>query len=269
MTTGARGGRGWLRTMALGALALSALAPLLVLVWRASAREWFWPTLVPGTLSLDAWRALLAPGGGIATALGTSAGLAIACGVLACIVGLPVGRALSQLTGRGRHVGAALVFLPVAAPPVALGVGVQVLMIQLGLAGTAPGVLAAHLVPAVGYLALYFLGVFTSYDARVEEAARTLGAGRTRTFWRVTVPILRRPILEAIALGFLVSWAQVPLTLLVGGGAVRTLPVELLAFIDAGQDQYAAAAAIVLTVPALAAVSLFVLAARRTSVVAI
>ncbi len=269
MTTASLPRRAWPRTLALLALALSALSPLLVLLWRASARDWFWPTLVPGTLSLDAWRALLAPGAGLGGALGTSAGLAIACGVLACVIGLPVGRALSGLRGRGRHVGAALVFLPVAAPPVALGVGIQVLMIHLGLAGTAPGVLAAHLVPAVGYLALYFLGVFTSYDARVEEAARTLGAGRARTFWLVTVPIIRRPILEAVGLGFLVSWAQVPLTLLVGGGAVRTLPVELLAFIDAGQDQYAAAAAIVLTVPALAAVSLFVLAARRTSVVAV
>lgn len=269
MSAPARHSIGLTRSIVLAALAVSAIAPLLVLVGRASVGEWFWPVLLPSTLSLAAWRTLLVPGGGVLVALGTSIVLATACGVVACAVGFPVGRALGALRGRSRHLGAALVFLPVAVPPVALGVGAQLVAIRLGVAGTMAGVLAAHLIPAVGYLSLYFLGVFTTYDARVEEASRTLGANAVTTFMRVTIPLLRRPIAEAVALGFLVSWAQVPLTLLVGGGAVRTLPLELLAYVDAGQDQFAAAAAIVLTLPALAAMSLFVLAARRTSVVAV
>jgi putative spermidine/putrescine transport system permease protein len=80
---------------------------------------------------------------------------------------------------------------------------------------------------------------------------------------RVLAPMLRRPIAEALVLAFLVSWAQVPLTLLIGGGAVRTLPVEVLAFVRAGQDRYAATGALLLIVPAALAIALG-LSARRS-----
>jgi putative spermidine/putrescine transport system permease protein len=83
----------------------------------------------------------------------------------------------------------------------------------------------------------------------------------------VLLPLLRRPIAEALALGFLVSWAQVALTLLVGGGAVRTLPLDVLAMLQAGQDQRAAVGALALAIPALLVVAASRSAARNTAAV--
>ena len=60
-----------------------------------------------------------------------------------------------------------------------------------------------------------------------------------------------------------------PLTLLVGAGAVRTLPIQVLAYLQAGQDRYAGAGAILLIVPAVAALAAVGLAARRTEAVAL
>jgi ABC-type spermidine/putrescine transport system permease subunit II len=70
-------------------------------------------------------------------------------------------------------------------------------------------------------------------------------------------------------LGFLVSWAQVPLTLLVGGGPVRTLPIEVFALVQAGQDRPAATGALLLLAPAILALAAARLAARRTEVMAV
>ena len=163
--------------------------------------------------------------------------------MLASRLGLPVGRAIARLRGWRRHLGAAAAFLPVAAPPIALAVGLQYSFLRLGLGGTHAGVLLAHLVPALGYSALFFLGIFAAYDERYEEEARSLGATRRQVLLRVTLPLLRRPLVEAFVLGFLVSWAQVPLTLVVGQGLVTTLSVEVLAYVQAGQDRIAATAA--------------------------
>jgi putative spermidine/putrescine transport system permease protein len=128
-------------------------------------------------------------------------------------------------------------------------------------------VFLAHLIPALGYLTLVFLGVFTRWDRRLEESAATLGASSIERWRRVLVPLLRRPIAEALALGFLVSWAQVALTLLVGGGAVRTLPLDVLAMLQAGQDQRAAVGALALAIPALLVVAATRSAARNTAAV--
>jgi putative spermidine/putrescine transport system permease protein len=257
---------GPLRAALLAALAVSALGPFAVLAaWSVSGR-WLFPALLPERLSGAPWRETIA--GPVAPAAFTSLALAAATAVIATALALPVGRALSRLRGWRRHLGAAAAFLPVAAPPVALATGLQVALLFTGLGGTAAGVLVSHLVPAVGYLSLFFLGTFTLFDARVEEAARTLGAGPRETLRRVTLPLLRRPVAEAAAVGFLISWTQFALTLVVGAGAVRTLPLEVFALVRAGQDAHAAAGALLLTVPAVAMLAALRLAARRAGAVA-
>lgn len=249
------------RATLLAGLALSALAPLVLLLITSVGDRWFYPALLPPRITGESWRSLV-DGDRLASATLTSMALATATGALACAVGLVVGRALAGLEGAWRHTAAAAAFLPVAAPPIALATGLQLTFLSLGLGGTFPGVLLAHAIPAAGYTSLYFLGLFQLLDQRIEDEARSLGASTTQLWRRVLLPMLRRPIAEGWVLGFLVSWAQVPLTLLVGGGAVRTLPLETLAFVRAGQDRWAATGALLLVLPALAAL-LLGLSARR------
>ena len=245
-------------------LAASAAVPLgLLAVWSV-AGAWFYPALAPSAYSAEAWRQVA--GGDLAAAAGRSVALGAGAALLGTAAGLPVGRALARLAGWRRRLGAALAFLPVAAPPVALAVGTQLFFLRLGLGGTALGVLLAHTVPAAGYLALYFLGVFAAHDAGPEEEARTLGATARQAFWRVTLPALRRQVAEALALGFLVSWAQVAFTQLVGGGLVRTLPTEVFSYLRSGQERYAATGALLLSVPPLLALAAARVAARRAAV---
>lgn len=252
------------RGVLLAGLVLSALVPFALLAVWSVGRTWFYPALWPSALTGESWAQLAA--GDLGTAGLRSVALGAGTAALGTIVGLPVGRALARLRGWRRRLGAALAFLPVAAPPLALGVGVQYFFLRLGLGGTLLGVLLAHLVPAAGYLALYFLGVFAAHDPGAEEAARTLGATPWQAFWRVTLPALRRQIAEAAALGFLVSWAQVALTLVVGGGLVRTLPTDVFSYVRSGQDRYAAAGALLLSVPPLLALAAARVSARRAAV---
>lgn len=253
-------------------LLAATLLPLGMLVLLSLAPDWFWPALLPPRLEIAGWSELTGGAGAarrLATASLNSLLLAVATGLLASALALPIGRALAGLRGWHRHLGAAAAFLPVAAPPLALGIGLQYSILRAGLAGGFSGVLLAHLVPALGYTSLFFLGVFTLYEPQAEEEARTLGAGPLQTFRRVTLPLLSRPLTEAAVLGFLVSWAQVPLTVLVGQGLVPTLPVEVLAFVQAGQDSVAAVGAVLLVVPPLLMMAAAGLAIRRAGALAV
>jgi putative spermidine/putrescine transport system permease protein len=242
--------KGLARGAIVAAVGVLALVPLLVLVLESVEDQWFYPAILPVGYTLGGWR--LAFSGALAPATVTSLAVAVATAVLGTALALPIGRALARLAGWRRHAAAAAVFLPVAAPPLALGTGLQVGLLAIGAGGTTAGVLAAHLVPAVGYLSLYFLGVFTLRDPRPELEARTLGATPWQTWTLVTLPTLRRPIADALGLGFLISWTQFALTLVVGGGTVRALPLEVYAFVRAGQDRPAAVGALLLVIPALA-----------------
>jgi putative spermidine/putrescine transport system permease protein len=268
-------GMGWWRRVAWLALAVSTVVPLAVLLLQSFAESWRWPALVPGAWTGRGWQSVLAGGPRWAhtgaSALGraavTSAWLGMATAVAAVLLALPIGRAMATLPRPWSHVAAALVFLPVAAPPIALAAGLQVLTLQLGVAGSPVGVWLAHCVPAAGYAALLFTGVFSARGSADEDAARTLGASAAQVWRQVLLPQLRAPLAEALAIAFLISWAQVALTLVIGGGAVRALPIEVLTLVRAGQERDAAVGALLLVLPAMAALAALRLGVRRTRVV--
>ena len=254
------------RTAVFLLLLLLVLAPLGILIVASFARAWFYPAVLPPALDRSAWSDLIFDPAH-RTALLNSLVLGATTAVVATTLALPLGRSAALSTRLVRRSVALLAFSAVALPPVALGAGLQLTVLTLGLGGTLTGVFLSHLVPALGYLTLVFLGVFTRWDLRLEETAATLGATGVARWRMVLLPLLRRPIVEALALGFLVSWAQVALTLLVGGGAVRTLPLDVLAMLQSGQDQRAAAGALALAIPALVVLGASRVAARQTAAV--
>lgn len=249
----------------LALLVVSVALPVALLVLRALAPTWFFPAILPDAGTPFRLRGAF-PDGRVWRALGVSLTLAVATGVIGTVVAFFAGRTLARASAGVRQLAAFVAFLPVIAPPIALGVGLQVVVLQAGLGGGFAGVLIAHLIPAIGYLSLYFLGVLTAYDTAMEDEARTLGASPWQVLARVTIPALKGRIVESVLLGSLVSWGQLALTLLVGGGAVRTLPVELLSYVRAGDDRIGAAAALLLTVPPALAIGLLSVGARRTGV---
>lgn len=260
------GGRPY-RAVLLAALTLSAGGPFIILALWSVGRGWFFPSVLPPAIAGDAWAAVFGHGAGVAAplarAITTSITLGVATGVVATAVALPIGRALARLERRTRTAGLALAFLPVAIPPVALATGLAYALVRAGLGGRWIGVLLGHLVPTLGILAVYFLGIFTAFDVGLEDAARSLGARPAQIWTRVTLPVLRRPIAGACALGFLISWGQVPLTLLIGGGLVHALPLEVFQYVRSGDDRFAAVGALLLTVPPVLALVATQLVARR------
>lgn len=241
------------------------LAPVAVLVLRALAPAWPFPELWPQRGAASVWPTITTPR--LLDALGTSVALAVWTGVTSCTVGFALARALTRASVAVRTTTLALALFSVVAPPVALALGLQVALVGLGVSATLPGVWLAHLVPATGYLTLFAAGVFSAYDFALHDEARTLGATRWQVAARVAWPLLRPRLLEGAVLGALVSWGQLALTLLIGGGVVRTLPLELLAFVRSGDDQLGAAAALVLAVPPLLGLGLVQTATRRAGTV--
>jgi putative spermidine/putrescine transport system permease protein len=254
------------RALLLVALAATTLVPFAWLIAASVAERWFFPALRPAGVTLASWEGAWA--GPLLGSAARSVWLAALAGALATAAGFAVGRGLARLRGWRRRVAAGLAFLPVAAPPAALATGAQLFFLRAGVAGTAAGVLLAHLIPAAAYLTLFFAGVFEGRDGHAEEEARTLGATPWQALTRVTLPSLRRELGEAWALGFLVSWAQVATTQLVGGGRVHTLALDVFDALRAGSDREAAVGALLLAVPPLLALAAARAVVRRGAPVA-
>jgi molybdate transport system permease protein len=102
-------------------------------------------------------------------------------------------------------------------------------------------------------------------DRSYERAARNLGASELRLFWRVTLPLVRRSILAAAALGFARSLGDFGVTLMIAGnipGRTQTVSLAIFDAVEGGNGK--TARVLVLIVSGLALIVLSV-ANRLTS----
>jgi molybdate transport system permease protein len=210
-------------------------------------------------------------------ALRLSLQVAVIATVLATVLGVPLAWLLARTEFRGRTLVRALVLLPMVLPPVVGGVALLYALGRRGLVGqylddwfdvTLPFSTAGTVV-AVTFVALPFLVItvesgLRSLDPGYEEAARTLGAGRAATFWRVTVPLLAPQLAAGAALAFARALGEFGATITFAGnteGETRTLPLAIYTFLQTDRE-----AAIALSVVLLAA-SLVVLVLLRDRIV--
>lgn len=154
---------------------------------------------------------------------------AAASTLITVILGLP----LAWLTGRARFRGQwimrVLVTVPFVLPTVVVGVAFRTLfgpggaLASLNLSETVWAVLIAHAYFNVSVVARIVGGVWAAEDDRVEQAARTLGAGPVRAFCTATVPKLLPAIASAASVVFLFCTTSFGIILVVGGSRFRTL----------------------------------------------
>jgi putative spermidine/putrescine transport system permease protein len=232
---------------------LLPFAPLVV--WSFSGR-WLFPALLPTEWGVRGWAYLLAPGTRVGEAFANSLLIALAVTAISVAIGLPAGRALGLHHFRGKTVIEFLVLAPTLVPVIAVAMGLHITFIRFGLADTLIGVVLVHLVPVLPYVTLTLSGIFANFNVDFEAQARTLGANEWRVWWHVTLPAIFPGVMAAALFAFIISWSQYLLTLLIGGGAVPTLPVLLLVFVNSGDYAVASALSLVFIAPAVVALLL-------------
>ncbi len=225
--------------------------PLVPIVVWSFAKRWFFPDLVPGEWSLQAWQYLFSPVSGLGKAISASLAIAIPVTLLSCCIGIPAGRALACYNFRGKRAVQLLVLAPVLVPGIAVITGLHGIMLNLELNNQLAGVIVAHLIPALPYMILVMASTFARFDTEFEAQARTLGANTFQVFTRVTLPAILPGIVIGALFTFLVSWSQYILTLIVGGGRVVTLPLLLFNFVSAGRNDVAGALGVIFILPGL------------------
>jgi len=165
--------------------------------------------------------------------------------LLTLLVGLPAAWVFARFNFPGKRLISTLSTLPFILPTVVAAAGFNALLgprgwVNLALMDwfnlTTPPVqflnsLGAILLAHVFYNTTVVLRVVGSawaqMDTRLEQAARSLGAGPLRAFWEVTLPLLRPPLAAAALLVFLFDFTSFGVILLLGGPQYATLEVEI------------------------------------------
>src|ERR1700712_4221510 len=88
--------------------------------------------------------------------------------------------------------------------------------------------LGAHLTWTLPFGLLIMFAIFNRFDARLEEAARDLGATPWQTFWHVIAPVILPSLIGVALFGFTLSWDEIARSSQ-AIGSYNPLPMELQA----------------------------------------
>lgn len=192
--------------------------------------------------------------------------LTLKVGVVATLASAAPGIALGWWLGRRQSrlkpLVQALASLPMVVPPVGVGLALLLLLSRrgplgaLGLVFTWQAAAVAAAVMSFPLLVRAAEQAFAEVPERLEQVARTLGAGRWSVFWRVTLPLARRGVAYGLVFAFARALGEFGATILVAGSIphqTETLALGIHARIQAGDDAAAAVLAGISAAIALAA----------------
>jgi raffinose/stachyose/melibiose transport system permease protein len=108
------------------------------------------------------------------------------------------------------------------------------LLRELGLAGTAVGMIGVYMGMYMSTVIFFTTGFVRTIPVELEEAARVDGAGPARVFFRIILPLLGPTIATATILICLYVWNDVFYALFVIGGRIDTLPLNLYQVASSG-----------------------------------
>lgn len=167
--------------------------------------------------------------------------LAIGGTLVALILGIPASYALSRYKLPGAETIRTIVSAPIIVPGIIVGLSLLRYIVVPFQVGITLALFLAHTALILPYAVRVVSASLGNLRSDIEEAAVLLGSSRLGAFFRVVLPNIRGGIMSAFILGFVTSFNQVPVSLFLSGPGVRTLPVDMIAYMEIVFDPSVAA----------------------------
>lgn len=184
-------------------------------------------------------------------ALGNSVAIAVVSALVATVLGVLAALGLMRLRPRARGIFENLFLAPMIVPGIVLAIGLYSLYLRLQATtgflwlGTVQGFVFAHVVIAFPLVVTNVMASLQGMDVRLEQAASSLGATRSTTFFTVTLPLILPGVTAGALFAFVTSFDEIILSLFIQTPTLQTLPVMLFNSVRQSNDPTVAAVAVV------------------------
>ena len=194
----------------------------------------------------------------------------LAANALVLLFGTPAAWVLATRRFPGRSAVLTLCELPLVLPPAVAGIALLAAYAQGGLFGDAlerAGIVLPFgpwaVILAVTFVASPFylrqaVATFSEVDGDLTDVSRTLGASRTRTFWRVVLPLALSGLVAGWVLAFARGVGEFGATIIFAGnveGRTETLPLAVYQALDSSLDVALALGVLLVTLSAVVLLS--------------
>jgi trehalose transport system permease protein len=207
------------------------------------------PPLVITEVTLQWWERVI-EGGQLVAPLIKSLTVATLTTLLAILIAAPAAYVISRLRPALAYTIVLILLVTRMFPEFTIGISVATWFARFGLIDTYLGLILAHLIGSLPFIAWILVGTFETVPRDLEEAAQIDGASKLGTLVRVVFPLAAPGIAVASLFVWLYSWNEFLYARLLTTNQ-NTLPLQVFQAIDRGTLQQMATVAAVLTLPIL------------------
>ena len=147
-----------------------------------------------------------------------------------------------------------LALAPLIVPTVVQGLALYRFWSFAGLFDTYPGVILAHTLTGIPFVVITVSASLASFDLRLEQAARSLGASALDTVRLVIVPSVAPGLISGAVFAFVHSFDELVVVLFITSRAIQTLPKRIWDGLQDRIDPAVASVAVILILITFAAV---------------
>ena len=175
-------------------------------------------------------------------ALKTSLKLGILTMICVTILGTTAALYVVRYAGKWKDYLRVIMVSPILLPSILTGIALLLFYYIIGI-GTRTffGLLMAHILITLPYAFLNVSSSLYNFDRSLEEMSRSLGASQLKTFFRITLPLIKPGVISGAVFAFIISFDQFPVSLLLKGVGRTTLPIQLFDYVRWDFDPTAAA----------------------------
>lgn len=197
-------------------------------------------TLPPPEWSLR-WYERLATTRGLWPSLLTSVQIAGLSTAISLVLGTLCAIALVRGQFRGREAITTFLISPLMLPGLVVGIAMLQGFRLVGLREAWMSLLVAHVVITMPYVVRTVLGALSLFDFTLIDAARTLGCSTAQAIRKVLVPALAPAFLTSGMFAFLASMDNYPVSIFFTDAWTKTLPIQMLQYVEERPDPTIAA----------------------------
>lgn len=206
-------------------------APIIVMAFMSFNASQYYQ--LPFEFSLK-WYEKLAGNQEIIDAATRSVMIATITTFIATILGTAASVALFRFEFRGKRFLQVMLFPPIAIPWLITGTAMLIFFYGVGLGRGTPSVIIGHVALALPYVIVVVSARLATFDATLEEAARSMGANGWTVTRRVTLPWISSGIIAGALFAFAVSFDQFVVSYFLSEPGDSTLPVLIYTSIRKG-----------------------------------
>jgi putative spermidine/putrescine transport system permease protein len=187
------------------------------------------------------WYERLPRTSGLLPSVITSLQVAAFSTLLALVLGALCAIALVRGRFPGREAIATFLVSPLMLPGLVIGIAMLQAFREMGLRDAWASLIVAHVVIAMPYVVRTVLGALSLFDFSLIDAARTLGCTYPRALRKVMVPALAPAFLTSGMFAFLASMDNYPVSIFFTDAWTKTLPIQMLQYVEESPDPTIAA----------------------------